>query len=130
MLKCPVVGTRKTILIVDDEASTVETYGRLLAFEGFTTISAQNVDAGLAEASLRHPDAIILDLRLGPEDGLSFLQRLRANDPERRTPVAIVTGDYFIDRTVSEQLRLLGAEICYKPLYSYDLIRLATRLAH
>jgi CheY-like chemotaxis protein len=120
----------KTILVVDDEPTVVETFERLLAFEGYTTIAALDVEAGLDAARRRHPDAIILDLRMPAEDGLSFLRRLRIDDPQQHIPVAIVTGDYFIDHSVSDQLRSLGAEICFKPLWSDDLIALASRLVH
>jgi len=44
-------------------------------------------------------------------DGLGFLRRLRAHDDQRATPVAIVTGDYFLDDSVSNELQELGAEL-------------------
>jgi CheY-like chemotaxis protein len=49
-------------------------------------------------------------------DGLEFLRRLRARDDSRSTPVAIVTGDYFLDDTIPAQLRDLGAEVRFKSL--------------
>jgi CheY-like chemotaxis protein len=54
-------------------------------------------------------------------DGLEFLRRLRARDDTRSTPVAIVTGDYFLDDTIPAQLRELGAMVRFKPLWLEDL---------
>ena len=73
-------------------------------------------------------DAIILDLRMPLIDGLGFLRRLRAQDDHRATPVAIVTGDYFLDDSVSAELRELGAELRFKPLWLEDLVGLARNL--
>ena len=61
-------------------------------------------------------------------DGLGFLRRLRAQQEQRATPVAIVTGDYFLDEHLSAELRQLGAELKFKPLWIEDLISLAHTL--
>ena len=61
-------------------------------------------------------------------DGLGFLRRLRAHDEQRLVPVAIVTGDYFLDDAVSRELRGLGAEVRFKPLWLEDLLALARNL--
>ena len=61
-------------------------------------------------------------------DGLGFLRRLRARDDTRTTPVAIVTGDYFLDDAVSVELNELGAELRFKPLWLEDLVGLARNL--
>ena len=83
---------------------------------------------GLREAEQSHPDAIILDLRMPLIDGLGFLRRLRAQHDQRTIPVAIVTGDYFLDDTVSNELHELGAELRFKPLWLEDLVGLARNL--
>jgi CheY-like chemotaxis protein len=67
-------------------------------------------------------------LRMPLIDGLGFLRRLRAGDGHRHTPVAIVTGDYFLDDTVATQLRELGATVRFKPLWLEDLVSLTRRL--
>jgi DNA-binding response OmpR family regulator len=69
-----------------------------------------------------------LDLRSSLVDGLGFLRRLRAHDDQRETPVAIVTGDYFLDDAVSNELQELGAELRFKPLWLEDLVGLARNL--
>jgi DNA-binding response OmpR family regulator len=83
---------------------------------------------GLREAELGHPDAIILDLRMPLVDGLGFLRQLRERESSRDTPVAIVTGDYFLEDEISAEVRSLGAELRFKPLWLEDLVGLARNL--
>ena len=120
--------TMSTILIVDDDEGVTQTFARMLRLEGFKVRTALNAQNGLREAEEYHPDAIILDLRMPLIDGLGFLRRLREGDGNQRTPVAIVTGDYFLDDAVSNELRELGAELRFKPLWLEDLVGLARNL--
>jgi two-component system response regulator PrrA len=117
-----------SILIVDDDEGVTETFARMLRLEGFQVKTAFDAEAGLQVAGESNPDAIILDLRMPLVDGLGFLRRLRENDAHRLTPVAIVTGDYFLDDSVSKELRELGAELRFKPLWLEDLVGLARNL--
>jgi two-component system response regulator PrrA len=116
------------ILIVDDDEGVTQTFARMLRLEGFSVSTAVNAETGLQEAAANRPDAIILDLRMPLVDGLGFLRRLRSDLEQRCTPVAIVTGDYFLDDTVSSEVRALGAELRFKPLWLEDLVGLARTL--
>jgi len=117
-----------TILIVDDDEGVTQTFARMLKLEGFQVRTAINAETGLKVANESQPNAIILDLRMPLVDGLGFLRRLRSQDDQRATPVAIVTGDYFLDDSVANELRELGAELRFKPLWLEDLVGLARNL--
>src|SRR3989440_13099957 len=99
------------ILIVDDDEGVTQTFARMLRLEGYQVRTAMTAETGLQLAEESHPDAIILDLRMPLVDGLGFLRRLRASHEQRTTPVAIVTGDYFLEDEISDELRQLGAEL-------------------
>ena len=116
------------ILIVDDDEGVTITFARMLRLEGFDVCTALNGEMGLREASRSRPDAIILDLRMPLVDGLRFLRRLRADHIQRDVPVAIVTGDYFLEDETAAELRQLGAEVKFKPLWLDDLVGLARNL--
>jgi two-component system response regulator PrrA len=116
------------ILIVDDDEGVTQTFARMLRLEGFQVRTAYSAETGLQAAEDSHPDAIILDLRMPLVDGLGFLRRLREHAEYRSTPVAIVTGDYFLEDSVSSELRELGAELRFKPLWLEDLVGLARKL--
>ena len=120
-------GTAK-ILIIDDDVSVTETFARMLRLEGYEVSTALSAENGLREAHETQPDAIILDLRMPLVDGLGFLRQLREHELHRNTPVAIVTGDYFLEDTISAELRELGAELKFKPLWLEDLVGLARKL--
>ena len=120
--------TASKILIVDDDEGVTQTFARMLRLEGYQVRTAVSAETGLREAEDCHPDAIILDLRMPLVDGLGFLRQLRSHDEQRFVPVAIVTGDYFLDDAVSTELRELGAELRFKPLWLEDLVGLARNL--
>ncbi|MGE5244359.1 MAG: response regulator [Betaproteobacteria bacterium] len=122
------VPASSTILIVDDDEGVTQTFARMLRLEGFKVRTAINAETGLREVDEGSPDAIIVDLRMPLVDGLGFLRRLRARAGQHGTPVAIVTGDYFLDEAVSAELRDLGAELRFKPLWMEDLVGLARTL--
>ena len=102
----------------------------MLKLEGYAVRTAVSGEAGLHEAEVSIPDAILLDLRMPVVDGLAFLRQLRAREHHQETPVAIVTGDYFFDDTVSNALRELGAKVYFKPVWLDDLIRITQVLVN
>ena len=118
----------RTILIVDDDPSVTETFERMLRLEGYNVVTALSAEAGLSQAERASPHAIILDLRMPLTDGLQFLRILRTKPGLATVPVAIVTGDYFLDQAVSNELRELGADLRFKPLWLEDLLALARNL--
>ena len=116
------------VLIIDDDAATTQTFAVILRLEGYQVRTAITANDGLREVSQFHPDAIIVDLRMPLINGFGFLYRLREQDPGLDTPVAIVTGDVSLDDDALDELRELGADICFKPLWTDDLVGLADKL--
>jgi len=118
----------RKILIVDDDEAGAEAHARMLRLEGYTVDTAATAEIGLHQAQLGRPDAIILDLHMPLIDGIGFLQRLRSQEGLGTTPVAIVTGDYFLDEAVASEIKALGAQVTYKPLWLDELVQLARTL--
>ena len=116
---------RQAILIVDDDAGVTDTFSRLLQLEGYTVYTALNPKGGLAIAADKYPDATILDLRMPILNGLQFMQHLRKTPALSKTPVVIVTGDYFIDDGMTSKIEALGASVRLKPLWLDNLVALA-----
>jgi DNA-binding response OmpR family regulator len=121
-------GAHGSVLIVDDDASVRRTFARMLRLEGYDVSTAQDAETGLREIAATHPDAVLLDLRMPLQDGLAFLRRLRQEEHDRHTPVAIITGDYIVDGNLRSEIRSLDAVLCFKPLWLEDLIRITERL--
>ena len=113
---------------MDDNPSITDTFSRMLQHEGFTVYAAVSPQGGLEIAADKQPDAIILDLRMPLLSGLQFLRRIRETPALQRTPVAIVTGDYFVDDGTTSEIEALDASILFKPLWLEDLLSLARSL--
>nr|MDP9322735.1 response regulator [Acidobacteriota bacterium] len=58
------------VLITDDDATTLELFEQTLIEQGYLVRAVSSVEAGLAEAAIHAPDAILLDLHLPLTDGL------------------------------------------------------------
>lgn len=117
-----------SLLIIDDDDSTTQTFAHILTREGYEVRTAPTAELGLREIEARHPDAIILDLRMPFINGLGLLYRLRSSRLDLRTPVVIVTGDQCLDDAVIQELRGLGAEVRFKPLWLEDVVEVARSL--
>jgi two-component system response regulator TctD len=116
------------ILIVDDDQVVGETFARMLTLSGYRVTTVQTADAALVATTEQPPDALILDMRMPVVNGLDFLRQLRRDARLRDIPVAIVTGDYFLDEPILAEMRALGATVRYKPLWMDDLSALAQSL--
>ena len=116
------------VLIVDDDKSVTNLFSRMLRLEGYEVWAAHTADEGLNLARIHRPHAIILDLRMPLTSGLQLLRSIRAVSGLSQTPVAIVTGDYYLAEAQSEEIRALGADLRYKPLWLEELVTLARDL--
>ena len=116
------------ILIVDDDQVVGETFARMLTLSGYRVTTVQSVDSALVATSEEVPDALIVDMRMPVVSGLDFLRLLSRDGRLREVPVAIVTGDYFLNEPILAEMRSLGATVRYKPLWMDDLSALAQSL--
>lgn len=64
------------ILVVDDEWSMRELLQHLLSLAGFEVILACDEEEFRKEIAIHKPDAIILDIMLGDQDGTELYRRL------------------------------------------------------
>ena len=120
--------TGKHVLIIDDDEGTLESFARMLRLSGYTVSLALDVTTAWRKIVATPPDAILLDLRMPILDGLAFLRRLRATDSRRHTPVAVITGDYFIEEKMMDELRELDAVVCFKPLWIQEILKIVQNL--
>jgi DNA-binding response OmpR family regulator len=83
------------ILIIDDDPAIQQLLRGLLQRLDFETVSASTGKAGLEQAVLCRPDAVILDVMLPELSGLDVLSRMRADPRLRQLRVLMlsVRGD-------------------------------------
>ncbi|MFA5831417.1 MAG: response regulator [Candidatus Paceibacterota bacterium] len=102
---------KKNILIVEDEPSARKAMSEKFVREGFDVILAANGEEGLAMAAKSHPDLILLDVIMPKMDGITMLQKLRAESEwGASVPVVILTNITFDDEKTTGQLAKLGLE--------------------
>ena len=80
------------VLIIDDNARNRRLAGDVLRVAGFGTLEAETAADGIALASERLPDVILMDLGLPDMGGIEAAQMLRAVPRTSRIPVVAVTA--------------------------------------
>ena len=92
------------VLVVEDDADSLEIVTRTLERGGHTAVSAANGWEGLLALDAHHIDVIVLDLMMPGLNGSSFLRIIRNDQRRKAMPVIILTalnsGDTF--HTISE----------------------------
>jgi len=79
-----------TILIAEDDQQIREALDRILRFEGYDTVLANDGAAALESFDVHAPDAVLLDVMMPYVDGLSVVRKLR--DRGDRTPILMLTA--------------------------------------
>lgn len=120
-------GTR-AILIVEDDPTVSDTFARMLRMDGFHVLTAPDAIAGLRVMADADPAAVLVDLRMPVIDGLAMVRRIREQENGCQTPVAIITGDYLLDDTITESLSALHADLYFKPVWLEDLLKIVQAL--
>jgi DNA-binding NtrC family response regulator len=92
------VQTAHTLLIVDDEPSLRFSIGEWARDSGLEPVEAADGRAALEQLRERGADVVLLDLKLGDEDGLQVLRRIREEDPA--LPVIMLTGHGGVEHAV------------------------------
>lgn len=96
---------KQKILVIDDEADTLELIRVNLANAGFAVTVIEDGAKGLVKARGVMPDLIVLDLMLPQVDGLELCKTLRREESTRDIPIIMVTAK------ASEMDRVIGLEL-------------------
>jgi len=94
--------TGKRVLVVDDDAKTVELVKLYLNRDGYRVLTAYDGVEALCLARESHPDLIVLDLMLPGIDGLEVCRILRE---ESEVPIIMLTAK------TTDQDKLVGLDL-------------------
>lgn len=119
--------TRRRILLVDDEEDLLEEIAECLQRMGYEVQTASDAGRAISQVDGEAYDAIVTDMRMPGEDGLTLLRHLNRTRPDSR--VIIITGhweDPLDGDTVELDYRMLKKPFTAAQLET-ELDRLFTR---
>ncbi len=114
---------RKIVLLVDDDVEFLSELRESLALSGYIPVTAANGKEALKLARRIKPDVILLDLKLGTENGFAVAGRIRKYPGTARIPVIMMSG-YFDEREHPGLLAPSSVNIYLrKPFSQKDVVR-------
>ena len=107
-------SNRPIVLLVDDDADTLEMYELGLSGAGFLTVGTRDgMSVGL-QVDAVHPDVVVTDLHLRGTTGWNVMQFLKTRDGAKAIPVVLLTGHSSDE--IDQQAQDLGcAAVLTKP---------------
>jgi CheY-like chemotaxis protein len=109
------------VLIVDDQAATVDLISATLRILGHEPISAYNGEQALERTSQSSPDIILLDMMMPGIDGLETLRRLRKTPGLEEIPVIVVSAGQEFD--LEDRIREAGGAVLLPKPISMDQLQ-------
>jgi CheY-like chemotaxis protein len=83
------------ILIADDTTDSRDLYAEYFETRGFSVVTARD-GTGAVQAALEHvPEVIVMDLAMPQIDGITAIQRIKADARMQQTRVIVLTGYHF-----------------------------------
>ena len=117
---------QRGVLVVDDDERFAITLAAALARRGYVAHVAHDAAGALATASTKDPDAAIVDLKLGADDGLALIEPLRRAHPRMR--IIVLTG-YASIATAVKAIKLGADDYLAKPVTAAQVAQVLERRA-
>lgn len=108
-----------TLLLVDDDRHLLASMADWLRDQGYDTDTASNLAEGRTAVDRKPYDLVLVDIRLGEEDGFDLLSHCRKNHPA--AAVIMITGYGTVESAV-EAIRLGAFDFLTKPLIDEELL--------
>lgn len=113
--------SKRTILIVDDEAHVIRVLRLMLERSGYLVISASDGNEALAKMADRRPDAMVSDIQMAGMDGRELCRTVRARYADEPFLILVMTSMTASDER--EWVRqLANIEFLEKPLSPRQLV--------
>jgi DNA-binding NtrC family response regulator len=108
-----VESSKLTLVIIDDNAGSLEFLSAALAEEGLTIFTAQDPEEGIEIVYAEHPQIVLTDLVMPGITGLEVLERVVEFDPA--IDVVLMTAHYSSESAV-EAIRKGASDYLNKPV--------------
>lgn len=110
----------RSVLVADDDELLLVTLARSLRGRGIEVHAATNRAAASQLARVHRPDAALVDLQLGRDNGLDLLRDLREFDPNIQ--LIVITGHSTPSNTVAA-LRAGALDLVPKPFSVTEILQ-------
>lgn len=117
------------VLIVDDLTTNLEVLGSMLRLKGFQVAFATNGKQGIAIATAKMPDIIILDIAMPEMDGFTVCVELKKNPLTKAIPVIFLSAKREVE-DIKKGILVGGADYIAKPFNTDDVVnRIKTQVS-
>ena len=120
--------SRRTILIVDDEAEIRDALAEILTQAHHRVVAVGSGREALERMAAERYDAIITDIRMPDIDGRALYQEIERRWPGRTSRVVFVTGD-TLATALREFVNASGRPVIEKPFLPSEVRRIVAELA-
>jgi signal transduction histidine kinase/ActR/RegA family two-component response regulator len=119
----------RTVLVVDDDATTRDLLSTLLSDRGAHVATAESAAAAIEQLDVHVPAIVIADIGMPGQDGLSLMRAIRRRPPQHGGNVPAVALSAFA-RTEDRRAALTAGfdEYLTKPALPADILSALTRL--
>lgn len=112
---------KQRILIVEDNEPNMELLTDWLDAEGYEVLGAMTLEESFASFKGDPPDAVLLDVQLGHENGLDLAEWIRQEPRLKHIPVIAVTAHAMV--TDRERVIQAGCNACISKPINFALLR-------
>lgn len=85
-------STKKTVLIIEDEADAAELFAEMMRVSGFHVLKTSSSAPAIAMMIAEKPDVILLDIMMPEVSGLDILRQMRHDPALANIPVVVVSA--------------------------------------
>ena len=119
--------SKAKILVIDDDASSLELMEAMLVPNGYEIITTNDGSKAVAIIVEKKPDLILLDIMMPGLDGYSTLTKIKENKTISKIPVVMLTAMGF---QLNKELALRFGAVGYitKPVDLPELLKTISRL--
>ncbi len=115
---------RQRVLVIDDEKDVAYSFQRVLAEEPVEVVGVSSGEEGLKQLRKQPVDLVLLDVRIGEENGLEILRQIRKEHPRQ---LVIVMTAHGTAQTAIEAMKYGAFDYVLKPFDVPELLAVLRR---
>lgn len=107
-----------TILVIEDNAANLKLAQLVLGSAGYSVLSAESAERGIALVREQRPDLVLMDIRLPDMDGITATRLLKDDPATAAIPLIALTA--FAMKGDEERIRAAGCDGYLSKPYRFD----------